>query len=50
VVEADVIELAVLEPAGLAAEARAAGLTPVPGERVPATEEHVSSSVVMFRA
>jgi SAM-dependent methyltransferase len=48
--EADVIELAVLDPATLAAEARAAGLTPVPGERIPPTGEHVGSSVVMFRA
>ena len=48
--EADVIELAVVDPAGLAAEARAAGLRAVPGERIPPTEEHVGSSVVMFRS
>ncbi len=45
----DVIELAVVTAPGLAAEARAAGLTPVPGERIPATDEHVGSSVVMAR-
>jgi len=48
VTRADTIELAVLDPAGLAAEGRAAGLTPVPGERIPATDEHVGSSVVMW--
>lgn len=48
-VEPDAIELAIVTPAGLAAEARAAGLTPVPGERIPATDEHVASSVVMAR-
>ena len=47
--EADVIELAVVDAASLAAEARAAGLTPVPGERIPPTDEHVGTSVVMFR-
>ena len=46
---ADVIELAVVDAATLAAEARAAGLTPVPGERIPPTDEHVGTSVVMFR-
>lgn len=50
VTELDVIELALPSPATLAAEARAAGLTPVPGERIAATDDHVSSSVVMFRA
>lgn len=46
----DVIELAVVDAAMLAGEARAAGLTPVPGERIPPTDEHVATSVVMFRA
>jgi SAM-dependent methyltransferase len=45
----DVIELAVVDPAQLAAEARVAGLHAVPGERIPPTGEHVGSSVVMFR-
>lgn len=48
--EADVIELAVVGPAQLATEARVAGLTPIPGERIAATDDHVGSSVVMFRA
>lgn len=46
----DLIELAVLDAPGLAAEGAAAGLIPVPGERIPPTDEHVGSSVVMFRA
>jgi SAM-dependent methyltransferase len=50
VTAADVIELAVVDAAALAVEARAEGLVPVPGERIPATEDHVGSSVVMFRA
>lgn len=45
----DVIELAVVTAPGLAAEARAAGLTTVPGVRIPPTDEHVGSSVVMAR-
>lgn len=49
VTEANAIELAVLDAPGLAAEGRAAGLTPVPGQRIPATDEHVGSSVVMWR-
>lgn len=47
--EPDVIELARVDPAGLAAEARPHGLRAVPGERIPATDEHVGSSVVMYR-
>ncbi len=46
----DVIELALVTAPQLAAEARAAGLRPVPGERILATGEHVGSSVVMARA
>ena len=48
--EPDVIELALVTPAELAAEAQAAGLQPVPGERIAPTSDHVGSSVVMFRA
>lgn len=48
--EPDAIELAVLDAPALAAEARAAGLKPVPGERIRPTGEHVGSSVVMARA
>lgn len=47
--EPDVIVLARVDPAGLAAEARIHGLKAVPGERIPATDDHVGSSVVMFR-
>ena len=43
-------ELAVLDAPGLAAEGRAAGLTSVPGLRIPATADHVGSAVVVFRA
>lgn len=49
IAEPDVIELALLTPAGLAREARAAGFTPVPGERIAPTTDHVGSSVVMYR-
>jgi SAM-dependent methyltransferase len=45
----DVIELSLVDPAMLAAEARAAGLRAVPGERIAPTDDHVGSSVVMFR-
>ena len=45
----DVIELARVDPAGLAAEARAHGLHAVPGERIPATDEYVGSEVVVLR-
>jgi SAM-dependent methyltransferase len=48
-VEANAIELALMTPAELAEEARAAGFTPVPGERIPATHDHVGSWVVLFR-
>ncbi len=47
--ELDVIELAVVTPARLAPEARAAGFTPIPGDRIAPTPDHVGSSVVMFR-
>ena len=47
--EADVIELALVDPPLLADEMRAAGLTPVPGERIAPTTDHVGSSVVMAR-
>ena len=47
--EANAVELAVLDAATLAAEARAAGFTVVPGERIHPTGEHVGSSVVMLR-
>lgn len=46
----DVIALALVTPAGLAGEMRAAGLRPVPGERILSTGEHVGSIVVMARA
>ncbi len=45
----DVIELARLDAAGLADEGRAAGLIPVPGRRVAATDDHVGSAVVLLR-
>lgn len=48
--EPDVIEMAAVTAPGLAAEARAAGLRPVPGERILPTGDHVGSSVVMARA
>jgi SAM-dependent methyltransferase len=48
-VEANTIELALIGPPDLAQEARAAGFTPVPGERIPATHDHVGSWVVLFR-
>lgn len=48
--EANAVELAVLDPGSLARESRAAGLTPVPGERIAPTGDHVGSSVVMARA
>lgn len=47
--EPDVIALALVDPPMLAAEGRAAGLTPVPGERIAPTDDHVGSSVVMLR-
>ncbi|MGI8624337.1 MAG: class I SAM-dependent methyltransferase [Solirubrobacteraceae bacterium] len=48
--EANAVELAVCDPPGLAREARAVGLIPVPGERIPPTGDHVGASVVAFRA
>jgi SAM-dependent methyltransferase len=48
-VESNTISLAMVAPPALAAEARAAGLTPVPGERIPPTYDHVGSWVVLFR-
>ena len=49
-VEPDAIELAVLDAPTLAAEGRAAGFTPVPGERIAPTGDHVGSAVVLLRA
>ncbi|MEA2168726.1 MAG: hypothetical protein QOF76_2026 [Solirubrobacteraceae bacterium] len=46
----DTIELALLDPPALAREARAAGFTSIPGERIPPTDDHVGSWVVAFRA
>jgi SAM-dependent methyltransferase len=48
--ESDAVELALLDAPALAAEGRAAGLVPVPGERIAPTGEHVGSAVVMLRA
>lgn len=47
--ETNAIELAVLDAPGLAAEGRAAGFTSVPGLRIPPTDDHVGSAVVVFR-
>lgn len=44
------VELARLDAPTLAAEGRVAGLKPVPGERIPPTDEHVGSAVVLLRA
>lgn len=44
------VQLARLDAPALVAEGRAAGLKPVPGERIPATDEHVGSAVVTLRA
>ncbi|MBA3327862.1 MAG: hypothetical protein H0T43_06130, partial [Solirubrobacterales bacterium] len=49
ITEADTIELAVVDAAGLAREGRAAGLTPEPARAIGQTEEHVGSTVVMLR-
>jgi SAM-dependent methyltransferase len=46
----DVIELDRVEPADLAAEARAHGLEPLEPRRIPASEEYVGSTVVVARA
>jgi SAM-dependent methyltransferase len=48
--EPDTVELAHLDVDVLEAEARAAGLTPLPARDVPATDEHVGSEVVLLRA
>jgi SAM-dependent methyltransferase len=45
----DVIELALVTPAQLAAEAARHGLRPEPSARVPATADHVGSEVVLLR-
>ncbi len=50
ITESNVVELEVFDPAGLARDGRAAGLTPIAGERIPATGEHVGCAVVMLRA
>jgi SAM-dependent methyltransferase len=47
--ERNTVELALVDARTLAGEARAAGFHAVPGERIAATTDHVSSSVVMFR-
>jgi SAM-dependent methyltransferase len=47
---AEAIELASLDVATLEREAAAAGLTPQPPRRVPATTDHVGSAVVLARA
>jgi SAM-dependent methyltransferase len=46
----DVIELARVTERGLHAELRAAGLQPGPSRVIPATEDHVGSTVVVARA
>lgn len=48
--EPDVIALTHLAPEQLHAEGAAAGLSPVPGRRIEATQEHVGSEVVLLRA
>ena len=48
--ERDVIELDRVSAARLRREGRAAGLTPAPTRTIAATDEHVGSVVVMFRA
>jgi SAM-dependent methyltransferase len=47
--EWNTVELALVDAPTLAAELRSAGLTPVPGERILPTADHVGSSVVMAR-
>jgi SAM-dependent methyltransferase len=49
VTEPNAVELALVDPPMLAQEARAAGFHPVPGERIAPTDDHVGTSVVMFR-
>jgi hypothetical protein len=46
----DRIRLARVTPEQLAAEGGAAGLTPLPGRRVPETDDHVGSEVVLLGA
>lgn len=48
--EANLIELASVDAAGLALEGREAGFTPVPGARILPTDDHLGSAVVMLRA
>jgi SAM-dependent methyltransferase len=45
----DVIELAAVSAAGLAAEGAAAGLQPEAGRTIAATDDHVGSEVVLLR-
>ena len=45
----DILHLDRVEQHEIEDEARAAGLTPLPGRVVPATEEHVGTSVVILR-
>jgi SAM-dependent methyltransferase len=47
--DSDVIELARLSAAGLAAEGEAAGLRPEPARAIPATDAHVGARVVLLR-
>lgn len=48
--ERNTIDLALLDPPGLVAEAAAAGLWAEPGERIGPTDDHVGSAVVLLRA
>lgn len=48
--ETDRIHLATLDVATLEREGREAGLAPEPARRIPATDDHVGSTVVMLRA
>jgi SAM-dependent methyltransferase len=47
--EPDRVALRALTPEALHAEGLAAGLTPAPGRRIEATDEHVGSEVVLLR-
>ena len=48
--EPNTIDLARLDAPTLAAEGVAAGLRSIPGARIPPTDDHVGSAVVVFRA
>jgi SAM-dependent methyltransferase len=47
--ERNTVELALVDAPSLAGELRAAGLTPIAGQRILPTADHVGSSVVMAR-